>query len=59
MVYNVNPGFINPGRFIVVVPQNSDQWLLKWYTPNFTAIWGLLIWGRHYNLYWLVVYLPL
>ena len=40
MVYNVNPGFINPGRFIVVVPQNSDQWLLKWYTPQFHSHLG-------------------
>ena len=45
---NINPGLINPGWLIVVVPPNSDKWLLKWYPPNQTAAWGLLIQGCHY-----------
>ena len=32
--FNVNPGFINPGWLIVVVPPNSDEWLLNVYLPN-------------------------
>ena len=37
---NVNPGSVNPGWFIVVVPQNrsnSDKWLLKWH-PQFNSL---------------------
>ena len=32
-VYNVNPGLINPGWLIIVVPLNYSGWLLKWYPP--------------------------
>ena len=32
--FNVNPGLINPGWWIVVVLSNNSSWLLKWYPPN-------------------------
>ena len=37
--HNVNPGLINPGWFIMVVPPNNSNWLLKWYPPKSTAVW--------------------
>ena len=32
--FTVNPGLINPGWLIAVVPPNNSNWLLKWYPPN-------------------------
>ena len=54
-IYNVNPGLINHGLLILLItkgiPPNSHNLILRWYPPNSTTVWGLLIPG------WLYIYI--
>jgi hypothetical protein len=53
--HSLNPGLINSGWLIVVLPPNSDFMATEMMPPKKKAVWGLLIWGWHY----VVIHMPL